>query len=108
VARRIDIDVVHVPVGRAVPTGGCGGCILEGGGRAARALPTGALVRVRVRVRFRVRVRVRVGVRFRAGAVRAAMCDASALRVVVAARRALRHLVRVRVRVRNRLGLSQG
>ena len=34
------------------------------------------------------------------------MCDASALRVMVAARRALRNLVRVRVRVRNGFGLS--
>ena len=64
-ARRINIDVIHVPLGRAVPKGGCGGCILEGGGRAARALPTGALVRVRFRVRVRVRVRIRVRVRVR-------------------------------------------
>ena len=64
-ARRIDIDIIHVPLGRAVPKGGCGGYILEGGGRAARALPTGALVRVRFRVRVRVRVRIRVRVRVR-------------------------------------------
>ena len=62
-ARRINIDVIHVPPGRAVPKGGCGGCILEGGGRAARALPTGALVRVRFRVRVTVRVRFRVRIR---------------------------------------------
>ena len=64
-ARRIDIGIIPVPLGRAVPKGGCGGCILEGGGRAARALPTGALVRVRFRVRVRVRVRIRVRVRAR-------------------------------------------